>query len=222
MSTKLLRSLAIVGLLGAAAWALPAAAQDRGRFFIRGGPAYENFDASAHVSVAGTAVPGGDVSVHSNTGGELEAGFALTPRWEITLAIGIPLKARFFGTGTLSAAGKLGEATYGPAVLGVLYVPFTASRFRPYIGGGINYTVIFSTHDDALTNLEVDNAAGVALQFGGEYKVNRQWAWYLDIKKIWLTTDAGGVIATQAGSQPASAHVTLDPVILNTGLSLHL
>ena len=30
------------------------------------------------------------------------------------------------------------------------------------------------------------------------------------------------MIATQAGSQPARAHVTLDPVILNTGLSLHL
>jgi outer membrane protein len=222
MSTKLVRSLAIVGGVGAAVWAVPATAQDRGRFFIRGGPAYANFDASAHVSVAGAAVPGGDVSVHSNTGGELEAGYALTPNWQVTLAIGIPLKARFFGTGTLGAAGKLGEATYGPAVLGVLYVPFTESNFQPYIGGGINYTVIFSTHDDALSNLEVDNAAGVALQFGGEYDVSRQWAWFFDIKKIWLKTDADGVITTPAGSQPASARVTLDPVILNAGLSLHL
>jgi outer membrane protein len=222
MATRLLRSLATVGLLGTAAWALPATAQDRGRFFIRGGPAYANYDASAHVSVAGTAVPGGDVSVHSNTGGEIEAGYALTPNWEITLAIGIPLKARFFGTGTLVAAGKLGEATYGPAVLGVLYVPLTEGNFQPYIGGGVNYTVIFSTHDDALTDLEVDNAAGVALQFGGEYKVNRQWAWFFDIKRIWLKTDAAGVITTPAGPQPASARLTLDPVILNAGLSLHL
>ena len=212
----------MVGMLGAAAWALPATAQGQGRFFIRGGPAYANFDASAHVAVAGTAVPGGDVSVHSNTGGEVEVGYALTPNWEITVAVGIPLKARFFGTGTLSAAGKLGEATYGPGVLGVLYVPFTESNFRPYIGGGINYTLILSTHDAALTDLKVDNAAGVALQFGSEYNVSRHWAWFFDIKKIWLKTNADGVITTPAGSQPASARVTLDPVILNTGLSFHL
>jgi outer membrane protein W len=184
MSTKLLRGLAIAGVLGACGWALPATAQDRGPFFIRVGPAYENVDASAHVSVAGTAVPGGDVSVHSNTGGEIEAGYALTPSWEITLAIGIPLKARFFGTGTLSAAGKLGEAMRRPI-----------SRWTTPPARRCN---------SAANTRSTVNGPGTSTS------------------RIWLKTDAGGVIATQAGAQPASAHVTLDPVILNTGLSLHL
>jgi outer membrane protein len=221
MSMKFLGSLAILVVLGDA-WPVKAAAQAHGRFFIRGGPAYANFDASAHVSVAGTAVGGADVSVHSNTGGQVEAGYALTPNWEITLTLGIPLKGRIFGAGTLNAAGKLGEATYGPGVLSVLYVPFTANNFRPYIGGGLNYTLILSTHDAALTDLKIDSAAGVALQCGSEITVSGRSAWFFDIKRIWLKTNADGIIITPMGSQPASARVTLDPLILTTGLSLHL
>ena len=221
MRTALRRSPPLVGMLIASVLAGPAAAQVHERFFIRGGPAYANFDASAHVSVAGVDVPGGDVSVHSNTGAAVEAGYVLNPNWQLTFAFGIPPKARIFGAGTLAAAGKLGEATYGPAVIGLLYVPLTEGPLRPYIGGGINYTVIFSTHDAALTDLKVDNAAGAALQFGTEYVLSRQWSFFFDVKKIWLKTNAYGVITTPTGSQAASARVTLDPVILSTGLSFH-
>jgi outer membrane protein len=195
--------------------------QDEGRFFIRGGPAYANFDASADVSVAGVAVAGGDVSVHTNTGAIAEVGYALSPHWQATFAFGIPPKARFFGAGTLGAAGKLGDATYGPAVLAILYTPLTSGNLRPYIGGGVNYTIIFNSRDATLTNLKVDNAFGTVLQFGIEYKLSRQVSWFFDIKKIWLKTNASGVLVTPVGSLPASARVTLDPLILNTGLSFH-
>ena len=205
----------------AAVFAGTATAADEAPFFFRGGPAYANFDASAHVKVAGTLVAGGDASVSSNTGAEFELGYMLDPRWAVTLAVGIPPRARFFGAGTLTSAGKLGEATYGPTVLALLYFPETNSNLHPYIGGGANYTFIFQTDDSALTHLKVNNAFGEALQFGAEYSLSRRTAIFFDMKKIWLKTDASGFVQTSGGMLPASARVELDPIILNTGLSFH-
>ena len=199
----------------------PVAAQEAPRFFFRGGPAYATFDASAHVSLAGADVPGGDASVHSNTGAALEVGYALRPNWQLTFAFGIPPKARIFGSGTLASAGKLGEADYAPAVLGVLYVPLTEGSLRPYIGGGVNYTLVYNVRDAALSRLHVDSAFGAALQFGTEYMLGSNVAWFIDLKKIWLNTKASGSIQGPTGPLAANARVTLDPVIVSTGLSFH-
>jgi outer membrane protein len=198
-----------------------ATAADPTRFFVRGGPAYANFDASARVSVDGTEVPGGDASVHSNTGAAIELGYVAHPNWHVTFAMGVPPNARISGAGTLGAAGKLGEARYAPAVIALLYVPEPDRVFSPYIGVGLNYTWIYHVRGSALSDLKVDNAGGVALQFGAEFKLGERSAWFVDAKKIWLKTDASGRIAGPGGPQLARARVTLDPLILSTGLSFH-
>lgn len=69
-----------------------------------------------------------------------------------------------------AGAGKPGELTYAPAVLGLLYPPAVDGVLHPYIGGGLNYTWICHQRD---------------------------------------------------GPLQASARVTLDPLILSTGLSFH-
>jgi outer membrane protein len=166
-------------------------------------------------------VPGGDARVTSNTGASVEVGWALQPHWQLSLTLGVPPRARIFGAGTLGGAGKLGELSYAPAVLGLLFVPSPDTPWRPYVGLGINHTFIYHRRDGALSQLKVDNANGVALQAGSEWQLNTHWAWFVDIKKIWLKTDASGFVASPAGPLPASARVTLDPLILNTGLSFH-
>jgi outer membrane protein len=108
-----------------------ATAADLTRFFVRGGPAYATFDASARVAVDGSAVPGGDASVQSNTGAAIELGYVAHPNWHVTFATGVPPKARISGAGTLGAAGMLGEARYAPAVLALLYVPEPSRVFSP-------------------------------------------------------------------------------------------
>lgn len=196
-------------------------AEEPPRWFIRGGPAYANFDASAHVQVAGGEVPGGDVSVHYNTGAAIEVGYLLSPRWQVTLALGVPPRARISGAGTLAQAGKLGELNYAPAVLGLLYSPAVEGALHPYIGAGLNYTWIYHRRDGALQNVRVDNSGGPTLQFGVEHELSPRVAWFFDMKKIWLKTNASGLISSPGGSLPASARVTLDPMILSTGLSFH-
>lgn len=198
-----------------------AHAEEPGRWFIRGGLAYADFHASATVAIAGQQVPGGSATVRHNTGFAFETGYFLTPDWSVALTLGVPPTAKIYGAGTLESAGKLAEATYGPAVLALQYHLPLRSRFQPYVGLGVNYTLITQNHDAAIRQVRVDNGTGVALQAGIEYRLSPRYALFVDAKKIWVSVDARGFAQTPAGLLPATSHVTLNPVIWNMGVSFH-
>lgn len=214
----------IIAALIAGAASLPAHAQteeNRDRFFLRGGPAFATFDATAKVDVAGKSVPGADASVNNNTGVAIEGGWFFLPDWSVSLTVGIPPTARIHGEGTLSSAGLLGSVSYGPSVLGVQYNVPTGGRFRPYIGAGYNYTLIYHVRGSAIRDLRVSDGNGPVAQAGAEYRVNSHMSVFADVKKIWIAVDANGLIDTPAGSLPAHARAELNPVIANAGVSWH-
>lgn len=196
-------------------------ADEGGSWFIRGGLAYADFHASGTVAINGQQLPGASATVRHNTGFAFETGYFLTPNWAVALTLGAPPTAKIYGAGTLESAGKLAEATYGPAVLALQYHLSLRSRFHPYVGLGVNYTLITQTSDAAIRHVHVDNGTGVALQAGVEYRLNRRFALFVDAKKIWVGVDARGLAATPAGYLPATSHLTLNPVIWNMGVSYH-
>ena len=49
----------------------------------------------------------------------------------------------------------------------------------------------------------------------------RHLALFVDAKKVWVGADARGLAATPTGYMPATAHLILNPVIWNTGVSYH-
>lgn len=196
-------------------------ADEAGSGFIRGGLAYADFHASGTVAINGQQLPGASATVRHNTGFAFETGYFLTPNWAVALTLGAPPTAKIYGAGTLESAGKLAEATYGPAVLALQYHFPLRSRFHPYVGLGVNYTLITQTSDAAIRHVHVDNGTGVALQAGVEYRLNRRFALFVDAKKIWVGVDARGLAATPAGYLPATSHLTLNPVIWNMGVSYH-
>ena len=202
---------------------LPCAAHadDAGRWFLRGGAAYADFHASAGVAVAGQQVPGGSAAVRHNIGVAFEGGYYIAPHWSLALTLGAPPTAKIYGAGSLTTARKLGEATYGPAVLALQYHLPTRGRLQPYVGAGLNYTVILDTNDAAIRHLHVRNGAGSALQAGLEYRLNQRLALFVDAKKIWVAVRASGWTDTPGGLLPATARVTLNPVIFNAGVSFH-
>jgi outer membrane protein len=208
-------------VLALAGLATAAQAHADERFYIRGGPAFATFDASATVSVAGPRVPGGSASVKNNTGLIVEGGWFIRPDWALALAVGIPPKAKINGDGTLKAAGLLGTARYGPSAFGVQYHVPTSGAFRPYLGGGASYTLVFDVKDSAIHKLKVSDGYGVYIEAGAEYRVSPRIAVYADVKKIWVAVNAKGFTDTPAGLLPAKARVDLDPLIVNTGLSFH-
>lgn len=194
---------------------------DTDRFFLRGGPAFATFDATADVRIAGSKVGGGDASVKNNTGFAIEGGWFIRPHWSLSLTIGVPPTARIVGKGTLAAAGLLGTARYGPSALDVQYNLATRGAFRPYIGAGFSYTLVYGVRDSAIRALRVSDGNGPVVQAGAEYRVADHMAVFADVKKIWVAVNARGIADTPAGPQPATARLNLDPVIASVGASWH-
>ena len=207
-----LRNAALAGLL-----ALPglALAQSTGPWWVHVGPAHAKFHTSAEVSLGGAVVPGAGTNASSNTTLGLEVGYDLTPNLAARVTVGVPPTTRITGTGPLAGAGELGRLKYGPAVASLTWAFDGMGAMRPYLGAGINYTMMLASEDGAITNLDVKNAFGAVLQAGVAMPLSQRWGLFLDVKKIFLKTTATGT----AGPAPASASVRLDPLLVHAGLS---
>lgn len=186
-------------------------------WFVRAGPAGVFYDEGAEISVGGQQIPGASVHIKNNFTGEIEGGYYFNPNVSISLTVGAPPTATLYGTGPLTGL-KLGKATYGPAVAAVQYhITNFGKFFQPYVGAGINYTIILKNHDGAVQNLHVNSPVGVTLQGGFETWLNNRISLFADVKHIYLNTTARGLVQ----GAPAKAEVQLNPTIVTGGLSFH-
>ncbi len=120
------------------------------------------------------------------------------------------------GDGSLTGA-YLGDVTYAPAILALQYrLPTGNPKFEPYVGAGVNYTIILDSDDRDVAGFDVDNAWGAVLQVGFESMIDDRLGLYFDVKKIWLETDVRGTLG--AGGPSATGKATLDPLLVGTGL----
>ncbi|UMM05338.1 outer membrane protein OmpW [Vibrio campbellii] len=80
-----------------------------------------------------------------------------------------------------------------PTVMVQYYFGDSQSKFRPYVGAGLNYTIFFdegfnSTGKGAgLSDLKLDDSLGLAANVGVDYMINDKWflnasAWYANIE----------------------------------------
>lgn len=114
---------------------------------------------------------------------------------------------------SLGGVGKITELWVLPPTLTLQYHhPFGA--FKPYIGAGLNYTIILdSDATAAIGGVDSwDDAIGFAAQVGFDYALDDRWSLNVDVKKIWLNLDAK---VTAAGTR---ASVDLDPWVIGAGI----
>lgn len=212
----------LLGAVGCVALAGPAFAADGDpapfkRWFVRAGPAGVIYDESAKISLGGQEVPGASVTAKNNFTAEIEAGYYFTPNISVSLTVGAPPTATLKGTGPLAGL-TLGKVTYGPAVAAVQYhVTAFGPAFRPYVGLGVNYTIVLNNKDGAVQNLKVKSPVGVTFQGGAETMINDRIGLFVDAKKILLDTTARGNV----GPAPASAKIDINPLIVTGGISFH-
>lgn len=185
-----------------------------GPWWVHAGPVHIKFNTDADVNVGGGAVPGAGVDASSNTTPGLEVGYDWTPNLAARLTVGVPPTTRLRGTGPLAGAGELGRVKYAPAVLSLTWTFDGLGAFRPYVGGGVNYTMVLESQDGAITALDAKSAFGSVLQAGFDVALDRRWSLFFDVKKIFVKTTASGMV----GAAPASASVRLDPLLIQAGL----
>ncbi|WP_374381483.1 OmpW family protein [Dongia sp.] len=117
--------------------------------------------------------------------------------------------------GTSAGDVDLGDVWLLPPTLLAQYHFFPKSRFSPYVGAGINYTIFYAV-DEAKNSIAKDvdyeNSIGWALQIGADYRLDDHWYVNADVKRLFLDTDVninnGGV----------KADVDVDPWIFGMGI----
>lgn len=180
---------------------------------VRAGLAHVGFSTQADVDVGGARVPGGDADASSNRTLGVELSVPITSRWDARLLVGVPPETTLTGAGALASAGRLGRVTYGPAALTATWALLDDGPWRPYLGAGLNYTIVFRSRDDFIADLDVRSAFGTVLQAGIEYVADRDWSVSLDARKIFLKTKAEGRLPA-LGNAPVKADVRLDPLVI--------
>lgn len=180
---------------------------------VRLGAAHVEFSPKADVQVNGAPVVGGDATASSNTTLGLELAYDITPQWTGRFLIGVPPTTTLTGAGTLASAGALGKVNYGPAALTATFNLLDAGPVRPYIGAGINYTIVFSSKDAFITNLDVKSAFGSVIEAGADFPLDGGWSIGIDARKIFVKTKADGVLPAFGGAA-THADVRLNPLVL--------
>ena len=198
----------------AAGTATCAQAQESGPWSLRLGLSHIQMDESADISLGGAPVPGASFTTGDDVTPTFGIGYRFSERFSAELTVGVPPTAALTGTGPLAGLA-LGEVTYGPATLtGLYHFPKFGNGLEAYVGGGINYTLIFDTKDGAISDFDVDNAFAPVVQAGVEGPLGHRTGWVIDLKYIPLETKARGTV----GGAPAEADITLNPLIATAGI----
>jgi outer membrane protein len=185
------------------------------RFYIHAGPAGLFYSESAKMHAAGTLIPGADIRIPNSLTFAVEAGYFINPNFAIGFAGGYPPLVKVEGRGSITGTGTLGKVAGGPTALTAQYHFTGFGNFQPYIGIGPSLMIIFNDKDGAVTDLKTDHALGIAGQIGFNYMLNDNWGVFVDLKKVYLRARTAGMM----GPAPIKATVTLDPLVLHSGVT---
>lgn len=156
--------------------------------------------------VAGVTTAADQLTVSNKTIPEVDISYFFTPNIAAELILTYPQKHTVYLSGT-----NIGTFKHLPPTLTLQYHFTPGAQFSPYVGAGVNYTLIGKTRLLGGAGDLENSSAGLALQAGVDYKLDKNWSLNLDVKKLQLRSDVyvGGVRASQ---------VKLDPVLVGVGL----
>jgi outer membrane protein len=140
---------------------------------------------------------------------EVDISYFLTPNWAAELILTYPQKH----TVTLDGA-SIGTFKHLPPTLTAQYHFLPGAMVNPYLGAGVNYTLISKVNLlNGAARLEHDSF-GLALQAGVDVSIDKNWSFNVDVKKLQLRSDVmiGGARASR---------VKVDPVLLGFGVGYH-
>ncbi|MEM0910114.1 MAG: OmpW family outer membrane protein [Pseudomonadota bacterium] len=208
---KSLLTLALIGTLGLSTNTF---AYEKGDWLLRVGLTNVSPDASSSPILAGDldlgqALPSVGTSltvdVDNNTQLGINIAYFVTDNINVELLAATPFKHDIE-----FVAGKLGETSHLPPSLTANYFFLdSSSKFQPYVGAGLNYTIFFDedfddgavttietlTQNDlgaaaTVSNLDLDGSFGLTFQVGFDYEVSDGIYVNASVRYIDIETDA--------------------------------
>lgn len=142
------------------------------------------------------------ISVSDRLIPEIDIGYAFTDTISAEIVLTIPQEHKV----SLAGVGQLGTFKHLPPTFLLQYRALPGSNFRPYVGAGLNLTLIWGDRlSVAGVPLGLESSSfGFAAQLGADWKVNDHWSFNIDIKTaaIRSTVYAGSASLTEARLDP--------------------
>lgn len=115
--------------------------------------------------------------------------------------------------GSSAAANvNLGHVWLLPPTLTLQYHLPTGTLFKPYIGAGANYTIFYSADQGSVVqDIDYKNKFAFAAQLGADFDISKKMFLNIDVKKLFLSTDA----SVNAANLTPSGSPSLAPVLSN-------
>ncbi|MDC6365104.1 MULTISPECIES: OmpW family protein [Flavobacteriaceae] len=163
---------------------------------------------------------GGDVSISTAFVPELDISYFFNENWSLELILATT-KHDVEAVSTDAGDIDLGHVWLLPPTLTGQY-HFTGGDFVPYLGAGVNLTLFYGVDEGPVADdIDYDTALGFALQGGFDFMLNDKWFLNVDVKKLFLNTDAT-VNATTALDATVVADVDINPWIFGFGVGVKL
>lgn len=221
------KSLLGASLVALALAAPVAQAHQAGDFIMRAGAitTAPNED-SGEIKLDGAKASGTKATLDSDTQLGLAFAYMLTDHIGLELLAATPFQ-HTVGVKGLGGGldGKLADIKQLPPTLSLQYYPMEASsRFQPYAGIGINYTLFFdedlssARKDQGFSNIKLQDSVGLAGQLGMDYMLTDNLlvnaaVWYVDINTK-ATIDG----PTALGVGKTKVDVEVDPWVYMVGI----
>ncbi|MBK8197721.1 MAG: OmpW family protein [Acidobacteria bacterium] len=223
-----MKKILLATLMASAAWtglSASASAEDN-PWMLRARVLAVQPDESAKLSVGGAHLQG-DADIGDQYVPELDISYFFTDHIAAELILAVTphdvSAVNVTVPGALTnATVDLGDVWLLPPTLTLQYHFDTGSKFKPYVGAGVNATFFFNEDEGPVADgISYDPSFGPALQVGFDYDLDGKaggWAVNADVKKIWINSDVTVDFTTALGAR-VNADVDIDPLVVGVGLA---
>lgn len=147
------------------------------------------------------------VQVDDGTSLTLTGTYMFSKNWAIDILASWPFKhdidldaTIFDGVTTQSGSIPFGEVEHLPPTVSVQYHFRPDAKFQPFVGLGVNYTLILSEDLDSdivaagIVDYSLDDSFGVAAQVGADWMINDNWMINFDLRMIQIESELKATI----------------------------
>lgn len=194
-----------------------AVSHQAGDILVRAGATTVAPDESTSNILAGGSDLGVALNIDNNTQLGLNVAYFVTDNINLELLAATPFThdVTFSVSDPLGTGNQLGEVTHLPPTVTVnYYFNDAAADFQPYVGAGINYTLIYdeaftgANRNAGLSDLSLDNSLGLSAQVGMDYMIDQTWHVNASVRWIDIDTEATFDVG---GAEGRVGDIEIDP-----------
>ena len=168
--------------------------------------------------VPALGVPADAIQLSNRFIPELDISYFFTKNIAAELVLSYPQKHNVYVTDSDIGAFKAGTMMHLPPTLMLQYHFWPDSRFRPYLGGGVNYTFFFNKKltvpPPAQNDMTLETGSlGGALQVGFDVALTKSLYLNFDLKKLYINSTL-----KSADGTTVNTHVNPNPLAFGVGL----